>query len=133
MKADPVEQAVKKALKDLDTQQCSPQFIRNWRMAELKVERINTVKTWRYVPAYALSVVTIAVFAYIFFMSTKTELPEPILLSEFHAPSEQLEIINPGNYWHAPSDALLRVDTLAYQDKFITFANYDPITMEIRE
>jgi hypothetical protein len=40
--------------------------------------------------------------------------------------------LDPNIAWYMPTDDLLQVDVLRYEYQWVTFASYDPITMEIR-
>jgi hypothetical protein len=40
--------------------------------------------------------------------------------------------LDPNKPWYGPTDDLLQVGVLKYEYQWMTYANYDPITMEIR-
>lgn len=39
---------------------------------------------------------------------------------------------DPNKIWHSPTDDLMQINVLKYQNQWVTFATYDPITMEIK-
>jgi hypothetical protein len=54
--------------------------------------------------------------------------PENTVMQE----SQVILPINPNQPWYAPTDQLLQVSALNYQNQWVTFTEYNPITMEIR-
>ena len=40
--------------------------------------------------------------------------------------------LNPNKPWYGPTDDLLQISVLRYEYQWVTFVNYDPITMEIK-
>jgi hypothetical protein len=47
-------------------------------------------------------------------------------------PQVNIMALDPNKPWYGPTDDLLQVSVLKYEYQWITYANYDPITMEIR-
>jgi hypothetical protein len=52
---------------------------------------------------------------------------------DLYTPSQvNIIALDPNKPWYGPTDDLLQVSVLTYEYQWMTYTNYDPITMEIR-
>ena len=115
------------ALAGRDRDLSVPAFDPLWREAQRRCA-VRSAPVHRHVRGYALAA-GLAVAAFLFLLSTGS-LQERYIRNATLPPHA---VPDPDSIWNAPTDALLRVDSMRYNREYIRFATYDPITMEIRE
>lgn len=86
------------------------------------------------IPASALSVLMVVVASIFIFGLQKENAGLGSMGDEDVTPQNPQVIvpIDPNQPWYAPTDELLQLSVLSYQSQWITYTQYDPITMEIR-
>ena len=85
----------------------------------------------RPMPAFIVIACLVLVIAYI--TATDDVEMESQKLEEFLASNEYHNTLDPESIWYGETDSLLDIPVLKYERQYLTFANYNPISMEIRE
>ncbi len=132
---------IRKAFDDIDDGLTPPDFNKLWDAARIKStvrEKQTTGKLplfiyglVRPVPAFVVIACMVLVIAYI--TATDDVEMENQKLEEFLANNEYHSTLGPKSTWYGETDSLLDISVLKYERQYLTFANYNPVSMEIRE
>lgn len=137
-----IELMVKTALRDLDSYTRSSRFQDDWTIAKQQrkgmIDRENqqgikgiipgvlVFPWWRSLAAAGVLILVLVI------IPTRLDRNGPSLPVELVEQSVPEIIVDPNRPWTSPTDDLLRVEIRRYETQYVKFANYDPITMEIR-
>lgn len=137
-----IELMVKIALRDLDSYTRSSRFQDDWTIAKQRrkgmIDRENqqgikgiipgvpVFPWWRSLAAAGVLILVLVI------IPTRLDRNGPSLPVELVEQSVPEIIVDPNRPWTSPTDDLLRVEIRRYETQYVKFANYDPITMEIR-
>jgi|TARA_B110000263_G_C14969797_1_gene356494 hypothetical protein len=131
---------IRQTLRQVDELIVSSDFERDWEIASQRLVTRKGLSENSYVRWFhrifrpRLLPATLAIGLLIgLVIMLSGQYPEQEKSYELYAP-RQVNIIplDPNKPWYGPTDDLLQVGVLKYEYQWMTYANYDPITMEIR-
>ncbi|MCZ6525412.1 MAG: hypothetical protein O6928_02470 [Gammaproteobacteria bacterium] len=132
---------IRKVFVDIDDGLTPPAFDKLWNAARIKSiarEKRATGRLPLFIyglarPLPAFIVIACLVLVIAFITATDDVEMENQKLEEFLANNEYHSTLGPKSTWYGETDSLLDISVLKYERQYLTFANYNPVSMEIRE